>query len=380
MTGAEPSGAIAAGYFDGLSAVRHAATVAPTEDQRSLQITLEDGQTILWPLDRLRALRDEADRARLTLALRADESDETGRDAARLIVTDPAAMIWFRQHLPNLSARDVRPGTLRKVVLWGGGAVAAVGLMLFVILPAMADYMARHLPLDSEVALGHSVMKQVQWMVSDGSNLDLTCTSPEGLAALEKLQRRLTERAGPASRTSQPITLSVFDHEMVNAFAVPGGQIIIFHGLLDEAESPDEVAGVLAHEIGHVAARDPTRIALRSAGSAGILSLLLGDVSGGTVVAIAGEQLLTASYTRDAEAAADSFGLGLLSDVQVSSEGLAEFFDRIAGETDSMPEIISSHPLSDKRAVIAHSHAEGQGATTPALEDADWQALKAICD
>lgn len=65
---------------------------------------------------------------------------------------------------------------------------------------------------------------------------------------------------------------------------MPGGLIILFRGLIDAAESSDEVAAVYAHELGHVVARDPTRIALRSAGSIGVLGLLLGDFAGGAVV------------------------------------------------------------------------------------------------
>lgn len=376
MTADAPSGSIAASYLDGRSAARQAVRIEPAGDLRALAITLPDGSVTEWPFDRLREISGGSDRARLTLALSAAEDDETGRDAARLVVTDPAAVAWFRGRVGTLDTRDVRAGTGRKVALWLGGAVAAVCLMIFVILPAMADYMAAHLPVEAETALGHTVMKQVAGMVGDGTDRDLVCRDEKGLAALVRLQERLAAGAGLA----QPITLSVFDSEMVNAFAAPGGQVVIFRGLLDEATSANEVAGVLAHEIGHVAARDPTRIALRSAGSAGILALVLGDVSGGTTVALAGEYLLTSAYTRDAEAAADDFGLGLLANTRVSSAGMADFFERITGETDSMPEMMSSHPLSQKRADLARSHAAGQGPTEPALTDADWQALKAICN
>lgn len=375
MTTVTPSGSIAATYLDGLSAAQHAVTVEPTGDLRALAITLADGRVIHWPFDRLREISGGSDSARLALALSAAEEDETGRDAARLIVTDPAAVAWFRQRVGGLQSRDLRPGTGRRVALWLGGAAAAVALMLFVILPAMADYMAAHLPLEAETALGATVMKQVETMVGDGTGRDLVCRDVKGLAALARLQERLAAGAGLA----QAITLSVFDSEMVNAFAAPGGQVIIFRGLLDEAASADQVAGVLAHEIGHVAARDPTRIALRSAGSAGILALVLGDVTGGTTVAMAGDYLLTNAYTRDAEATADDFGLALLANTGVSSAGMGDFFERIIEETDGMPEFMSSHPLSKKRADLARSHAAGQGATTPALSDADWQALKAIC-
>lgn len=376
MTGAAgPSGPVAASFLDGVSAARQAVTIEPTGDLQALAITLADGSVILWPFDRLREISGGSDRARLTLALSAAEDDETGRDAARLIVTDPAAAAWFRQKVGTLDARDIRAGTGRRVALWLGGAVVAVGLMLFVILPAMAGYMAAHLPVEAETALGQTVMKQVEVMVGDGSGRDLVCRDEKGIAALARLQDRLSAGATLA----QPITLSAFDSEMVNAFAAPGGQIVIFRGLIDAAESADEVAGVLAHEIGHVAARDPTRIALRSAGSAGILALILGDVTGGTTVALAGEYLLTSAYTRDAEAAADDFALDLLENARISAAGMADFFTRIAGDTDQMPEIMSSHPLSEMRAVRALARSGQQGPTEPALTDADWQALKAIC-
>jgi predicted Zn-dependent protease len=376
LTGAAaPSGPVAASFLDGVSAARQAVTIEPTGDLQALAITLADGSVILWPFDRLREISGGSDRARLTLALSAAEDDETGRETARLVVTDPAAVAWFRGKVRTLDTRDIRTGTGRKVALWLGGAVVAVGLMLFVILPAMADYMAAHLPVEAETALGQTVMKQVEVMVGDGSGRDLVCRDEKGLAALARLQDRLSAGATLA----QPITLSAFDSEMVNAFAAPGGQVVIFRGLLDAAESADEVAGVLAHEIGHVAARDPTRIALRSAGSAGILALILGDVTGGTTVALAGEYLLTSAYTRDAEAAADDFALDLLENARISAAGMADFFTRIAGDTDQMPEIMSSHPLSEMRAVRALARSGQQGPTEPALTDADWQALKAIC-
>ena len=84
----------------------------------------------------------------------------------------------------------------------------------------------------------------------------------------------------------------------------PGGRLVFFRGLLEEAENPDEVAAVLAHEIGHVVYRDPTRDALRSAGSLGVLGLLFGDFAGGTVALFIANQLINASYSQAAEARA----------------------------------------------------------------------------
>ena len=107
--------------------------------------------------------------------------------------------------------------------------------------------------------------------------------------------------------------------------------------------------------------------------------MILGDVSGGTAFAAAGEYLMRASYTRDAEAQADRYALGLLDGAGISAEGLAGFFDRISADTDMLPEYTSSHPLSAGRAQRAHDQAGMQGDTRPSLDDADWVALKAIC-
>jgi len=371
----EPRGPIGAVFFDGLTARRHEVLIAPTADRLGLAIRFRDGQApaVVWPFDRIRALTDHADRAGLTLTVHAETEDEAPRDPARLVVSDPDAVAWFRRTRPALFRRDVRPGTFRKVALWLGGAAAAVLLMLYVILPALADFLARRIPVEQEVAFGHAVMKQVEFLLGE-DGADLTCAGTEGQAALDQLAARLTR----GQDIPYTLEVRVFDHPMPNAFAAPGGQIVLFRGLLDEAESAEEVAGVLGHEIGHVAARDPTRLALRAAGSAGIVALVLGDVTGGTVVAFAGEYLMQASYTRDAESAADDFALMLLAEQGVSSAPLADFFDRIAALTDDVPEYLSSHPLSAGRAERIRTGAVS-GADRRILDDAEWRALRGIC-
>jgi predicted Zn-dependent protease len=250
-------------------------------------------------------------------------------------------------------------------------AAGALALILFVFLPRISDMLADQMPLEQEVAFGDAVVRQVQgWLGGDGVAV---CSAPAGLAALEKMERRLTEGQG----LTYDIELSVMDHEMLNAFAAPGGRIVILRGLLDEAETAEEVAGVLAHEIGHVEARDPVRLAFRSAGSAGILALVLGDVTGGTVIGLLGDHLMSASYTREAEAAADAFAFDLLVRTGIGTEGLADFFERIEGMGDDLPEILSTHPASGNRAEAARS--AGAEATEPVLTAAEWDALRAIC-
>lgn len=349
-------------WYDGQSARRQEVTVEVTPDGRGLRFGRE-----VWPLDRLRRIEGEG----LVLALLGGAGDELPHDPARLVLAEGAIAAWVRGAAPALDRRDLRSGTWGRIAGRVALAGVALALILFVFLPRISDMLAEQLPLEQEVAFGDAVVRQVEgWLGGDGS---MACTVPAGLAALDRMERRLTEGQGLA----YDIELSVLDHEMVNAFAAPGGRIVLLRGLLDEAETAEEVAGVLAHEIGHVEARDPVRLAFRSAGSAGIIALVLGDVTGGTVVGIVGEHMLSASYTREAESAADAFAYALLARTGVGTEGLAAFFERIEGMGGDVPEILSTHPASGSRADEAR--AAGGAAERPVLTDAEWQALKRIC-
>lgn len=374
MIGAAP---VEATLFDGQTAQRHAVLVSVSRDGLGLVIDHQVGSAWVWPLDRLRALADQANSADLTLTLLSESEDETPRDPARLVLSEPNLIVWTRKHAADLHKRDVRRGTAAKVIKRFALAGASIGLILFVILPRMADFLATRMPLETEVSFGKAVISQMERLLGADESGGLVCREPEGQAALSRLASRLLAD----HNLKYAINFSVFDHEMVNAFAAPGAQIVILRGLLDSAESAEEVAAVLAHEIGHVEARDPTRLMLRAAGSAGIVSIILGDVTGGSVIGIIGDQLLQSSYTRRAEAAADTFALKMLQDAKISAARFGDFFDRLEllESEFTMPEYLSSHPSSADRATRVREFSTGQGATAPVLTDAEWQALKAIC-
>lgn len=375
MIGAAP---ISATFFDGQTAQRHPVLVSVASDGSALLVDQHEiGQVWLWPLSRLRSLADQAVAHSLTLTLHSDSTDESPRDPARLVLTDPDLIAWVRLSAPALAQRDVRRGTAFKIVSRLAMAVASIGVITFVVLPRLSDFLADHMSLDAEIGFGRVVVSQMENLLG-GEDGDLVCNNPKGEAALNRLASRLMD----GQELKYAISFSVFNHDMVNAFAVPGGQIVIIRGLLDMADTPEEVAAVLAHEIGHVEARDPTRLMLRAAGSAGVLSLVLGDVSGGTVIGVIGDQLLQSSYTRQAEADADAFSLNMLQEARISSAAFAEFFDKLADIEGGFvpPEYLSSHPSSATRADRARDHAAGQGVTLSVLSDDEWMSLKAICD
>jgi predicted Zn-dependent protease len=140
---------------------------------------------------------------------------------------------------------------------------------------------------------------------------------------------------------------------------------------------------VLAHEIGHVVSRDPTREALRAAGTAGILGLLLGDVFGASIVVLATDAVVNASYQRDAETRADETAYSLLAEAGLPSRPFADFFDKMRrkyGDTGGILKLIASHPgLEGRAARAAAADRIGDATYEPALSDQDWIALRGIC-
>lgn len=374
MTAEQP---IAARYMDGQTARVRDVTVhlnlAARADDATL--TLRDEGRILeqWRLPELRAKKDQAGRGMVL----------TTRDLpdARLSFDDPDMIATLKKNCPDLDRRDVAPGTYRRILLWAGGAISAVLLIVFVIVPALSDQLAELIPVESEQKLGEASVKQISWVLGQmGDKEPKFCSTPEGDAALSKMVNRLSGQFS----AHIPITVRVLGHDMENAFAVPGGQVVLFDGLLQAAETPEEVAGVLGHEFGHVVNRDPTRLALRSAGTVGILGLILGDFSGGALALIVAERLVSAQYAQDAETAADVFAYEVLAGGELPSAPFANFFERMAkivGDDTGLMSHLASHPNLTLRAENARAaDTIRKRSFQRVLTPEEWSALQNICD
>ncbi len=358
-------------YFDGASAQPR--NVVLCFGERSLVI-MEFNEVVLahWPLASLRAVGLRRDSAVQLVPQR--DSDE------RLVLSDRQMLDAIGEVCPDLYRRPVDRKGVRRAVLWAGGAVASLALIVFVLVPALAGQLALLIPPERERQLGDAVVDQLQTLLSlGGGGRPVICDTPSGVEALERMAARLN--ADP--RLPYPLRVGVLDHGMLNAIALPGGRILIFRGLLEAAGNPEEVAGVLAHEIGHVVYRDPTREALRAAGTAGILGLLLGDVFGASIVVVATDAVVNANYRRDAETRADETAYSLLAEAGLPSRPFADFFDKMRkkyGDTEGILKLIAGHPGLEGRAQrAAAADRIGEGTYEPVLSDQDWVALRGIC-
>lgn len=359
-------------YFDGQSASPR--EVILSFGARTLVIvTLQDEPIAHWPLASLHGLGDPED-AVLQLAPDPD-ADE------RIVLDDSEMIAAIKRVCPDLLQTPVPRRNLRRVFVWGGAALAALALIVMVLIPALADRLADYVPPERERALGKAVARNLGNLLAlENGVAPALCTDRDGVAALERLALRIGEPQGLA----YPLRVSVIDSPMINALALPGGRILIFNGLIQAAQSPEEVAGVLAHEIGHVVYRDPTRGVLRAAGTAGIAGIMLGDVFGASVLAAASDAVVNARHQRLAEQRADETAYGLLRQAGLPARPLSDFFarlHRVGARPEGPLQLIASHPAPEGRASrAAAADTIGEGAFVPALGDRDWLALRNICD
>lgn len=356
-------------YFDGDAPVPQPVTLMVDTSERMLEIGLPDSDArgVRWPLDEIRKLDDIA--GRYTVLRWRDDP------LARLNLHDTRVL----DHIPHL-ARRAPPKGRGRLAAWALAAVLAVAVQIGVLIPALADRLATYVPPAGERALGEATFGQIrQALAGTGLPPLETCDDPAGLAALEKMLVAL----GVDRESDTAVKVFVLDHEMVNAFALPGGYVVFFRGMIDAALSPNEIAAVMAHEVGHVVNRDPTRHALRSAGSIGILGLLFGDFAGGAAVLFLTERLISASYSQGAETGADEYAYIALEDAGVSPAALGDMFERLRekyGDTEGVVSHFVSHPTLGSRIDRARAAAGFGKIYNDILSDTDWQDLKTVCD
>ncbi|MCB0532288.1 MAG: M48 family metallopeptidase [Lewinellaceae bacterium] len=180
-----------------------------------------------------------------------------------------------------------------------------------------------------------------------------------------------------------PIKVTVVQEPMVNAFAVPGGHIVVFDSILGIMDAPEQLAGLLAHEASHIQLKHSTRAVFRELSNQLFFSIVFGDYgSFSSIVAQHGGQLAGLSYSRSLELEADAHGLDLLEKSHIPPDGMPALFRKIlvAGPAAmDAPNFLSTHPAMEERIRAAEKQIAGMpdaaAAVSPDLE-AIWQQIK----
>lgn len=213
-------------------------------------------------------------------------------------------------------------------LVWGSilGFVALLvvaGFLFYSSLDAMSAMAARRVPAEWEQKLGQGVMAQYQMQ---HEMLD----EKETAALLGPLTKPL---AAAMAGKRHALHFYVVDDPAINAFALPGGYVVVNSGLILRASRAEELQGVLGHEISHVTGQHGLRAVIRSTGVYVVAQALVGDASGLlAALANAGPLLLNQKYSRDFEREADAEGYALLTRAHINPRGMADFFRTILDE------------------------------------------------
>ncbi len=335
-----------------------------------LAIRQQDGLEIaVWPYAEIHLVDAPGKSSPVRLKLGEDGLE-------RLTIDDTDSWTPLRDAAPHLFRRLPDRRGWRRFGIVAGSMGAVVGMLVFGV-SYIAAIVAALIPLGWEEAMGRSALDQIVPFFAQGRSAEeASCKSEPGRIAVDRLTRRLNG----AIEAPYRFKVMVIDTKMVNAFALPGGYIVFFDGLVQSADSPDEVAAVLAHEIAHVVERHGTEAMLRNMGYDVLFDAMSSGSTAFDAAAGAGELLLTLSNGREAERTADRLGLEILRDAGIRGDGMAAFFERMAEEQGSGLQeslsFLSSHPSSEERVETARAAASPGG---DSMSEADWQALRKIC-
>ena len=356
-------------YFDGISprAQRVSLRLRAEADELEMQNS-ETQSTTIWRLSKMRRFDGLADDSSMTFA-----ADNT--DPARLVVDEVNALRAILTANSNMKVQGSDPKKARKAFAFAGVALGMIaGLVLFAV-PTLASRATDMVLPEREIAFGEQMFGMIYTQAGYRQ-----CANPAGQVALDQMGARLSANAN----IGLPLTIRVINDPMPQATALPGGHITIYSGLIAQAENPNEVAAVLAHEIGHVAHRDGTRAALQAMGSFGLVGLAFGDVFGTTAVAGVTQSLIASSHSREAETNADAYAHRMLENADISPRHLASFFTRLEDQgmaTDiGVFQHLSSHPeLADRIDATMTAADDAMLGDQMILSDAEWAALQTIC-
>ncbi|MFN3231381.1 MAG: M48 family metallopeptidase [Alphaproteobacteria bacterium] len=308
----------------------------------------------IWPYASITLMSSHRDGNRIAVS-------RTGKSAERLTIEGDSVASALAAHAPQHAQTPGR--NHGRAVLVSLAIVGTLAAFYFAY-PVLKSGLVAVFPDNWAIAWGETV---VDAMPGSGE----TCDDPAGQAVLDQLTAALV------ASTPLPYEprVRVDGSKQVNAFAAPGGHVVLLSGMIHDAEGPEEVVGVLAHELGHVKHKHALNRLIDVVGVDIILSSIGGDIGavGGLVMVL--------RYGREDEREADRTAVEMLKAAGMPSDGLASFFDRMAakeGDLAIYSNFLSTHPaLLDRSAEVRALGGDHEGAMP--ISEEQWQSLRWIC-
>lgn len=351
-------------YADGRAAITREAEYELAGD--ALTFRVNHAQHI-WPYADLRRADDGA--GAIVLKRRPDTGERLTLEAGADAELRALAPLLFERRAFDIEGPGVVAGLVGAA--WSLAAVFLVGV------PLAAGPLADIVPPRYRERLADISWAQVEAFT------DYCDDSDEASRILNDAAYRMMTAANVPRRDE--IWITIVDTRMgepfPNAFALPDNSIVVTADLIAMSEEPDELMGVIAHEIAHIERNHIMKNIIRSVGAGIFFDIVFGGAGAGQAVAIASVNLASLRYSRADEADADARGLEYLDAAGVDAGGLARLFDRFAEQVGSqeagLPTLLSSHPATAERAAAARARA--RAGLEPSMNEAEWRAVRAVC-
>jgi Zn-dependent protease with chaperone function len=354
-------------FFDGRTAQRIPVVVHVASD--GLTLVEPDGHARHWPYSQVRQTQggESGEHARFEFGVELPQV---------LVVPDPGVLAAVAAAAPEVQRRFRRSVSTRR---W-----AAVTLLILIalplfgwavyawIVPALADAIAGRLPLSVEEELGETVVGQIAPQSRRCSNERAATGINEILAVLH---------SGSAASPYR-YRVMVINEMAPNGFAAPGGYIVLTQGLLNLAQRPEDLAGILAHEIQHVEQRHGTRLLIRELSFGALIGLVTGDARGVGSALNAARTLGTLRYRRADELAADEAGVQMLRSARIDPQGLISMLQRLKDAVGDLPgplTYLSTHPSADERIVRLRRFVQASDGWVPLALSVPWPLIVQFC-
>ncbi|MBL0900189.1 MAG: M48 family metallopeptidase [Reyranella sp.] len=348
-------------YYNGLNAAVEEVALRVTTHELVIYRPGDSTVVARWPVNDVSVLGDSNHEAAPPVVLRGSE--------ARLVVEDADLRARLASLVPALAPLAMPPVQIRRHLAGFSAALVALIGLFWGAVEYGTEYAAPLLPYSLQAKLGESVLDE---LLADKEE----CTGKAGLAAITRLANDLAKEAG----YKHEVRVHIVEGGPVNAFTLPGSILVFYSDLIAQAKDSSQVAGVLAHEIGHVVHEHPTRGLVKAYG----IDLLLKILSGGysdilNTVGSGGGVLLALRSGRAFAREADATGVRLLEQRGLRADGVSSFFEQMLEKepTDAAAAagIWSSHPPTAERIAATRRPPTGR----PAFSNAEWQALRNVC-
>lgn len=336
-----------------------------TPAPHGIAIYLPGSQQQWWAFESVHVERRDS-----ALCFRYPARPAAGEVPALLTITDPITLAAIASTNARI-ARGENSSKSSDFLLHTGMAifltVLGLALLIWKGFPWLTGRMAAMLPLSMEERIGEASLETM-------APVSRRCQDESVTRIVDRLARTLPD-------TPYRFRTYVVEDEMVNAFAAPGGYIVVFRGLLRKTRKPEQLAAVLAHEMQHVVQRHGAKGMVRSLSIWLAFALFTGDPS--SAITVMASNLGSLAYQRADESSADREGLRMLAAAGVDPMAMVSMLELLNEETPELPRAaryFSSHPLTAERIAEVRRLAENiDYRRTPLLSDTDWPPVRSNC-